>query len=124
MWSIQYLFSKILACDIDIAVYHDTLLWIHTQLQPKKLRSGYSSLSRDERKERRPQAEYPLREGILKRNAQTVRHWLAPGIALPSARIAGGTCAPHCNYPPSLVKGALLEPGTEAAFQGRCFTTS
>ncbi len=44
---------------------------------------GTHPLEWDERKERRPQAEYPLREGILKRNAQTVKHWLAPGESVP-----------------------------------------
>src|SRR5258708_9232641 len=58
----------------------------------------------------------PVREGILKRNAQTVKLRLAPGQAVPSAKIAGGACPAHCGYSPPLVKAGLLDPGTVAAF--------
>src|SRR5258708_19052965 len=60
----------------------------------------------------------PVREGILKRNAQTVKLWLAPGQAVPSAKIAGGGCPAHCRYSPPLVKAGLREPATGAAFHG------
>src|SRR5260370_2625891 len=38
--------------------------------------------------------------------------------------IAGGTCAPHGSFPSPLVKEALPEPGTGAAFPGGYLTAS
>jgi len=77
---------------------------------------------REERK--RPAGRNSLRGPFLKRNGQTVRHWLAPGEAVPSTKIPGGTCPAHCGYPPSLVKARLPLPNTGAACMGRCFTAA
>ncbi len=44
--------------------------------------------------------------------------------AFPSTKIPGGTFAPHGGYPSPLVKEAIPEPGTGAAFPGEYFTAS